>query len=630
MNGLQENGESRYRQLAELIPDAVSIHRDGVWAYANPAAVAMFGARSAAELIGTPVIERVHPEDRARVAERIRRMIEEGAEAPMIEERLLRMDGSMFWGEVQARPFDDDGRPSVLTVVRDVTGRKRAERKSALLEAAVMQSDEPIMILDDRGYIVNCNPAAASLYGRSPESLIGEAVAELRGGRVGDDLYEEIVGAIRSGCSWRGEFRLESGSGARLVSRRVSPVFDESGRVTHQIVVDRDITEERERQAKMEHVQRLESLGVLAGGIAHDFNNLLAAIAGHASLGRMKAAPMDPLLPHLDAIEKTSQRAAELCRQMLAYAGKGQFVVRRIDLSELVGEMTRLLEVSLHKGVVIRYQLAENLPPVEADVAQLQQVVMNLVTNANEAIGERSGGITVSTGLVSADRDYLRTMCEEADGLSPGRYVWLEVSDTGCGMDEETKRRLFEPFFTTKFTGRGLGMSAIRGIVRGHGGAIKVYSEPGRGTTVKVLFPAVGGRAESLSEPGGPGERAARPARVLIVDDEESVREVAALILEEAGFDVATAADGREAVARFRESPEAFDCVMLDMTMPRMNGAEAFREMRRIRPDVRVLLCSGYDEEAATAQFAGKGLAGFLQKPFAPELLVRTISDLID
>ncbi len=622
-------GEIRYRQLAALIPDAVSIHRDGMWVYANPAAVAMFGARSAADLLGTPVIERVHPDDRPAVAERIRRMLELGEEAPMIEERLLRLDGTEFWGEVQARPFDDDGSLSVLVVVRDVTARKQAERRSALLEAAVMQSDEPIMILDDRGFIVICNAAAARLYGRAPEALLGASVAELRGGRMGDDLYEEIVGAIRAGCSWQGEFRLEGANGARLVARRVSPVFDEHGRVTHQIVVDRDITEERERQAKMEHVQRLESLGVLAGGIAHDFNNLLAAIAGHASLARMKATPMDPLLPHLDAIEKTSQRAAELCRQMLAYAGKGQFVVRRIDLSELVGEMTRLLEVSLHKGVVMRYQLAENLPPVEADVAQLQQVVMNLVTNANEAIGERSGGITVSTGLVSADREYLATMHEEADGLSPGRYVWLEVSDTGCGMDEETQRRLFEPFFTTKFTGRGLGMSAIRGIVRGHGGAIKVYSEPGRGTTVKVLLPAVGGRAEPLGEPNDVARPASCAARVLVVDDEESVREVAAMILEEAGFEVATAADGREAVARFRESPDAWDCVVLDMTMPRMNGAEAFREMRRIRPDVRVLLCSGYDEQAATAQFAGKGLAGFLQKPFSPESLVRTVADLI-
>ncbi|MDX8401017.1 MAG: response regulator, partial [Mariprofundaceae bacterium] len=335
------------------------------------------------------------------------------------------------------------------------------------------------------------------------------------------------------------------------------------------------------------------------------------------------------LLPHLDAIEKTGQRAAELCRQMLAYAGKGQYLLRKLDLSELVGEMTRLLEVSLHKGVVIRYHLAENLPPVEADVAQMQQVIMNLVTNANEAIGERSGAITVSTGLIAADAAYLRSLADDANGLEPGRYVWLEVSDTGCGMDEETKARLFEPFFTTKFTGRGLGMSAIHGIVRAHGGAIKVYSEPGRGTTIKLLLPVVEGRAEPLGNDRDMVPSRRRKARILVVDDEETVREVAAMLLEEAGFEVTTAVDGLEAVEIFRDSPEAWDCVLMDMTMPRMNGAEAFTEMRRLRPDVQVVLCSGYDERSATAHFAGKGLAGFVQKPFRPETLLSKISEIL-
>ncbi|RMG90495.1 MAG: response regulator, partial [Zetaproteobacteria bacterium] len=390
---------------------------------------------------------------------------------------------------------------------------------------------------------------------------------------------------------------------------------------------DQDVTKEKQEQEKLEHVQRLESLGVLAGGIAHDFNNLLTAIMGHAALARMKAKPLDPVIENLAAIEQTSQRAADLCKQMLAYSGKGRFVVQPVNLSEMVAEMTRLLEVSIHKGVVLRYELAENLPAIEADVAQMQQVIMNLVINANEAIGERSGNIMIATGMMQADADYLKSVYVE-EGLAPGRYVYLEVSDTGCGMDEETQRRLFEPFFTTKFTGRGLGMSAILGIVRGHHGAIKVYSEKGKGTTFKVLFPAAQSGAVSLKEsqavkaPKGEG-------MVLVVDDEDTVREIAAMMLEEAGYTVLQAADGLEAVEKVRELGDAIDCVLLDMTMPHMGGEEAFTEMRRICPDIRVVLCSGYNQQTATQRFAGKGLAGFIQKPYTAKTLLSMVAEFV-
>ncbi|RME84870.1 MAG: response regulator, partial [Zetaproteobacteria bacterium] len=266
-----------------------------------------------------------------------------------------------------------------------------------------------------------------------------------------------------------------------------------------------------------------------------------------------------------------------------------------------------------------RLDLADNLPPIYADPAQLRQVVMNLVINASEAIGEKSGAITIRTGVMHADEAYLRTTFVPEEKIKPGRYVFLEVSDTGSGMDAATMARIFEPFFTTKFTGRGLGLSAVLGIVRAHHGAIKVYSEPGKGTTVKVLFPVM-----EKEDPTGEGERAAKRGSglVLVVDDEESVREVAAIVLEEAGFKVLTAANGEEAVALMRAHAKEVIGVVLDLTMPGMDGGETLSALRRIREDVPVILSSGYNEEMAAARFAGKRLAGFLQKPYRPTELV--------
>ena len=267
----------------------------------------------------------------------------------------------------------------------------------------------------------------------------------------------------------------------------------------------------KEQQQKYERQlvqsQKLESLGVLAGGIAHDFNNLLTGMLGYASLSRMRLPPNDPIAEDMKHIESAAQRAAELCQQMLAYAGRGQFVVQPVDLNVLTQEMTHLLATVLSKKAVLKYNLTAGLPLVRADATQLRQVVMNLITNASDAIGERSGVLTLTTGAIDADARYLAEIQAGAE-LAPGRYVYLEVSDTGCGMTDEVREKIFDPFFTTKFTGRGLGLAAVQGIVRGHKGAIKVYSQPGRGTTFKVLFPALDGAGVAPAPrrpPGRPG-----------------------------------------------------------------------------------------------------------------------------
>lgn len=388
--------------------------------------------------------------------------------------------------------------------------------------------------------------------------------------------------------------------------------------------LQRELTErvriEAERLAlerKLLETQKLESLGVLAGGIAHDFNNLLAVILGNAGLALMELAPGSPSRESIMLIELAAQRAADLTRQMLAYAGKGVVVVQRLNLNAIVTEMTHLLDVSIAKNVVLHYQLAPDLPAIEADTAQMRQIVMNLVINAAEAIGSHSGVVTLSTGSLWADHAYLQATHLAAQ-LSEGCYVYLEVSDTGSGMDAATQAKIFDPFFTTKFTGRGLGLAAVLGIVRRHQGAVKVSSEPGAGTIMTCLFPASELAADEAAVVASMADEWRGSGTILVVDDDPDVRAVAARMLGQFGFTVLTAEDGRSGVELFRAHTGTISCVLLDLTMPHLSGEDAFRAIRRIDPQAHVLLMSGYSEEDVASRFAGKGLTGFVHKPFTP------------
>ncbi len=380
-------------------------------------------------------------------------------------------------------------------------------------------------------------------------------------------------------------------------------------------------------ERQMQHAQKLESLGVLAGGIAHDFNNLLTAMLGHMNVAQMKLAPESPAIPHLDSLERIIHRAADLTRQMLAYSGKGRFVVRAYDLNHVVEEVTHLLEVSIPKKIVLRFDLARTLPMVEADAAQIQQVIMNLVTNAADAIGDREGTIRLSTSSLQLDRSYLDQVFQ-GQNLATGTYVALEVGDTGSGMSPEVLNRIFEPFFTTKVAGRGLGLSATMGILKGHRAGMRIYSEPGRGTTFKLLFPSSEAqREEEAIETATPA--LARRATVLLVDDEEMIREAAAAVLESLGLTVVTAADGLEAVEAVQRPDLKVDLVLMDLTMPRMDGQEAFHAIRRIHPQMPVILSSGYSEQESVQAFIGRGLAAFLQKPYTLRALERTVLEVL-
>ncbi len=482
---------------------------------------------------------------------------------------------------------------------------------------------EGLWVLDGQGLTTFVNRRMAEMLGYAPGDMVGRSLFEFMEASEVPQARRNMANRL-DGQDARHDFKFRRKDGAELWTIVTgTPVLDEAGQIVSVLGVITDITERRRQEQAQLQSQKLESLGILAGGIAHDFNNLLTAILGNISLAQLCMSKVAPAWPYLENMERAVQRATNLTRQMLAYSGKGRFVVGPLDLNQAVQELSHLLSVSTSKKVAIRYQLAEGLPTVIGEASQIQQVLMNLVTNAAEAIGDEEGIVSIRTGLQTygagdLERDF------PGQSMEPGAFLTLEVSDTGQGMTPEVQARIFEPFFTTKFTGRGLGLSAMQGIVRGHRGGIRVYSEVGKGTTFKVIFPAGTGL---VPEAEGVAEHEAWTGRgtILVVDDEEAVRLVATDMIRSMGFEVVTAEDGVQALERFRECPVPVCAVLMDLTMPHMDGLETFRELRRLDPGCRVVLTSGYNEQEAIQDFMGKGLAAFVQKPFLRDDLLKAL-----
>ena len=520
-----------------------------------------------------------------------------------------------------------------IWLVLDVTAREQAETGRRVSEdhfrgLYLNTSDMIFMVqVDEAGTFrfEGVNPAYTATFGFTTEDVAGKQPEELLPRDRASFVNSNFRHCVSAGRNLTYEEVVPLAAGKRVLLTQLAPVRDEQGRIYLLASISRDVTEERKSQEALRQAQKLESLGVLAGGIAHDFNNLLTAILGNLNLAQMKLVPSSPADPYLRNMESTILRAADLTRQMLAYSGKGRFVVKPLDLSSLVEEITQLLSVSISKKVALQFDLAPGLPCVEADAAQIQQVIMNLVTNASEAIGDREGIITVTTGTRELDQQGVDRLFV-GQGLLPGRFVTLQVADTGCGMKPEVLARIFDPFFTTKTSGRGLGLSAMLGILRGHGGGIKIYSEVGKGSVFQAYLRASEASVQAVVAPGTT-QAPAFGGRVLLVDDEPDLRTSIAAMLEHLGFQVDAAGDGQEALDRFEVS--RYVLVLMDLTMPKLDGREAFRRMKELDPAVRVVLSSGYNEQEAIQQLLGRGLAGFIQKPYQVGKLIDVLREAL-
>jgi len=647
-SGIAPNAAEEWEQSSSLLRGIISalhdtiifgIDREGtfLFAWADPALRERYGF-DARELFKEG-LSKIFPPEAA--AERIRilgRIFKTGE--PFREEYPMRLPSGEFWHDASMAPVRDSrGKISaVIGIIRDVTEKKRAEellRESEERYRSAVDQVGDYIVIHRNGEILFANKSAAHVAGlENGEDLIGKSILDLAHADSMEVVRERLAQLKEGGdvIPWM-EQRFKKADGgeifSELISRRIS--YKSSPAV---LVVVRDITERkraeeehRRLEERIRNAEKFSSLGMLAGGVAHDYNNLLMGVLGNAGLLLSEIPSESPYCSRLQSIEKAALLAAELTRQLQTYSGGGEFVSKPTDLEALVRGMSDLLSATISKKIKVEYDFAEGVPAIEADPTQLRQVVMNLTINAAEAIGDRGGAIFIRTRLIRADRSLLDSTYLQND-MAEGNCVSVEVVDDGQGMEPETQSRVFDPFFSTKQTGRGLGLAVVLGIIRRHGGALRVDSRAGGGTVFQLLFPPSAQQPEadtadsdsvaSLGDWRGSG-------LILVVDDEEHVRSVAGAALEAAGFEVITAGGGCAAVREFGKRPGDFVAVLLDMTMPDMSGEQVLRDLKRIRNDVPVILSSGYTKSDIIGSFAAGELGGFLRKPYRPAELVEKI-----
>jgi len=611
----------------------------GVFTYLSPSVAKITGfppehwkSRYRGFLTANPINERVR--------EYAERALKEGVAAPTYVCEVRHADGRPLLLEINEKPILKEGAViGIQGVARDITEKKRLEE--AMLESRdnlnriLDQTPLAVTVLDARGNLTDVNEAWLRLFGvAAKDQVVGRLNVFhskfIKGMGLADGFAKVYKGetvdvptiTVDPRSAWE---ELPMTGLERTVQVRMFPVLERNGKLVNVVAMMEDVTERRRLEEQLIQSQKMESIGLLAGGIAHDFNNILGGILGYASFVKAQIPKEDRIFPHLETIERSALRAAELTSQLLGFARGGKYVVGPLYINDLIQETADLLRGTIEKNIAVAVRLDDSSPVIEADASQMQQVLMNLCVNARDAM-PGGGELTITTRRLDAPDEFLRSIPEGGGGP----FVRIDIADTGIGIDRAIRGKIFDPFFTTKEKGKGtgLGLATVYGIVKNHGGFINVESEMGTGTTFSIYIPAVDKAAvrsqDPVSRPAGGRET------ILVVDDEETIRLLVKDILEEIGYRVLSAGDGGQAVELFRERNAEIDLVILDMTMPGMGGRETFEKLKEMNPRVRAILSTGYSEDERARQMLAMGVKAFVQKPYRIDDLAAAVRRILD
>ncbi len=600
---------------------ALVADRQGRIVYANPGASRLSGYRPS-ELIGCSLqtIFELPAEQRALIDRCLREKT-----AVSFETTCVRKAGPTFPVQLKAAALNPETDAYHLVCFGfDISGFKSALEEQARLVTAVEHAVESIIVTDPEGIIEYVNPAFESITGYSRPEVIGRNIDLVDSGQHSKTFLNTIIDTLKRGEIWQGRtVNKRKDSSLYETEATVSPIKNKKGEITNFVSLQRDVSHEIRLERQLRQAQKMEAIGTLAGGIAHDFNNLLMGIQGNISLSLLDLDADSPLLKNLKKIEQYIQNGVDLTKQLLGFARGGKYEISLLNINELLKEQN-LMFSRTNKDVIFENKFAHNLWSVGADRGQIEQVFMNLYLNALQAM-PAGGTLITRTGHVTINEDQYNPYYVKA-----GKYVQITIEDTGVGMSEETQQRIFDPFFTTKEMGRGtgLGLASVYGIVKNHEGFINVYSEKEKGTRFEVYLPASGKEVphkEKAREEYVEGEET-----VLLVDDEDMILDVGKRMLVKLGYRVFTARDGKEAMAVFQKHQDQIDVIILDMIMPNMGGGETFDRVKKMKPEMKVLLSSGYSINGQATEILNRGCNGFIQKPFNLQNLSQNLRSILE